>query len=163
MHDQKYQKSFKRIFHPLKKLLPRARVSRASRAWRVRAGNGRAKVGGFIALHGFTYTTRANISHEKAEQIRARIVCTPAEKEWRAWVEPVRRRDKAISVIDTSSVSLRLPPSAPVSATPTAFASQIGQFPTGEGLQNPSAKFHAHFCNSTFGESCQRQECAILF
>ena len=28
-------------------------------------------------------TTRANISHEKAEQIRARIVCTPAEKEWR--------------------------------------------------------------------------------
>ena len=25
-------------------------------------------------------TTRANISHEKAEQIRARIVCTPAEK-----------------------------------------------------------------------------------
>ena len=64
---------------------------------------------------------------------------------------------------NTSSVSLRLPPSAPVSATPTAFASQIGQFPTGEGLQNPSAKFHAHFCNSTFGESCQRQECAILF
>ena len=35
--------------------------------------------------------------------------------------------------IDTSSVSLRLPPSAPVSATPTAFAPQIGQFPTGEG------------------------------
>ena len=25
-------------------------------------------------------TTRANIVHEKAEQIRARIVCTPAEK-----------------------------------------------------------------------------------
>ena len=25
-------------------------------------------------------TTRANISHEEAEQIRARIVCTPAEK-----------------------------------------------------------------------------------
>ena len=25
-------------------------------------------------------TTRANISHEKAEQIRARIVCTPAER-----------------------------------------------------------------------------------
>ena len=87
----------------------------------------------------------------------------PLEKDRRAWVEPVRRRDKAISVIDTSSVSLRLPPSAPVSATPTAFASQIGQFPTGGGLQNPSAKFHAHFCNSTFGESCQRQECAILF
>ena len=27
-------------------------------------------------------TTRANISHEKAEQIRARIVSTPAEKRW---------------------------------------------------------------------------------
>ena len=25
-------------------------------------------------------TTRASIAHEKAEQIRARIVCTPAEK-----------------------------------------------------------------------------------
>ena len=37
---------------------------------------------------------------------------------------------------DTSSVSLRLPPSAPVSATPTAFAPQIGQFPTGEGWRN---------------------------
>ena len=34
---------------------------------------------------------------------------------------------------DTSSVSLWLTPSAPVSATPTAFAPQIGQFPTGEG------------------------------
>ena len=32
-------------------------------------------------------TTRANISHEKAEQIRARIVCTPAESAWRAWVK----------------------------------------------------------------------------
>ena len=48
------------------------------------------KVGGFTALHSFIYTTRANISHEKAEQIRARIVCTPAEKEGRAWVEFVR-------------------------------------------------------------------------
>ena len=36
------------------------------------------KVGGFIAPHNFIYTTRANISHERAEQIRARIVCTPA-------------------------------------------------------------------------------------
>ena len=33
------------------------------------------------------------------------------------------------SVMHTSSVSLRLTPSAPVSATPTEFASQIGQFP----------------------------------
>ena len=42
---------------------------------------GRAKVGGFAAPHSFNYTTRANISHEKAEQIRARIACTPAERE----------------------------------------------------------------------------------
>ena len=34
----------------------------------------------FCALRGFNHTTRANISHERAEQIRARIVCTPAEK-----------------------------------------------------------------------------------
>mgnify|MGYP004647815219 CR=1 FL=1 len=51
-----------------------------SSAWRVRAAKDRAKVGGFAALHGFIYTTRANISHEIAEQIRARIVCTPAER-----------------------------------------------------------------------------------
>ena len=36
------------------------------------------KVGGFAAPHGFSYTTRANISHERTEQIRARIVRTPA-------------------------------------------------------------------------------------
>ena len=45
--DEKYQKSFKRIFHPLKNLLPRARVSRASHAWQVRAVRGRAKIDGF--------------------------------------------------------------------------------------------------------------------
>ena len=28
-------------------------------------------------------TTRANIAHEEAEQIRARIACTPAESAWR--------------------------------------------------------------------------------
>ena len=49
LRDQKYQKSFKRIFHPLKNLLPRARVSRASHAWRVSAAKDRAKVGSFIA------------------------------------------------------------------------------------------------------------------
>ena len=56
----------------------RARVSRASHAWRVCVAKGRAKVGGFIAPHSFIYTTRANTAHEIAEQIRARIVCTPA-------------------------------------------------------------------------------------
>ena len=49
----------------------------------MRAAKDIAKVGSFAALRGFNHTTRANISHEKAEQIRARIVCTPAEKEWR--------------------------------------------------------------------------------
>ena len=84
LRDQKYQKSFKRIFHPLKKLLPRARVSRASHAWRVRAVKDRAKISSFAAPHSFNHTTRANISHEKAEQIRARIACTPAESAGRA-------------------------------------------------------------------------------
>ena len=49
----------------------------------MRAARDKSKVGGFAAPHNLNYTTRANISHEKAEQIRARIVCTPAEKEWR--------------------------------------------------------------------------------
>ena len=40
-------------------------------------------------------TTRANISHEKVEQIRARIVCTPAEKRW-AGVDPVHTLTKAM-------------------------------------------------------------------
>ena len=63
----------------------RARVSRASHAWRARATQDRAKVGGFTALHNLNYTTRANMSHERTEQIRARIVCTPAINAGRAW------------------------------------------------------------------------------
>ena len=54
-------------------------VARSS-AWQVRATRGRAKVGSLATLYNFSYTTRANISHERAEQIRARIVCTPAYK-----------------------------------------------------------------------------------
>ncbi len=46
----------------------------------MRAANGKAKIGSLAALRGFSHTTRANIAHEKAEQIRARIVCTPAER-----------------------------------------------------------------------------------
>ena len=38
------------------------------------------QVGSFAAPRDFSHTTRANIAHEEAEQIRARIVCTPAEK-----------------------------------------------------------------------------------
>ena len=94
LRDQKYQKSFKRIFHPLKNLLPRARVSRASHAWRVSAARQKNKSGDFAAPHDFSYTTRANIAHEKAEQIRARIVRTPAEKRW-AGVNPVHALTKA--------------------------------------------------------------------
>ena len=51
-------------------------VARAMRGEYVRQ---RAKVKS-VVLHSpqSHTTTRANISHEKAEQIRARIVCTPA-------------------------------------------------------------------------------------
>ena len=54
-------------------------VARAMRGKCVRPQS-KAKIGSFTALHDFNHTTRANISHEIAEQIRARIVCTPAEK-----------------------------------------------------------------------------------
>ena len=80
LRDEKYQKSYKRAFLSLIYLFPRARVSRASHAWRVCAANSREKVGSFAALRGFSHTTRANIAYERAEQIRARIVCTPAYK-----------------------------------------------------------------------------------
>ena len=60
-------------------------VARAMRGKCVRHGK-IIKVGSFAAPHGFSYTTRANIAHEIAEQIRARIVCTPAESARRAWV-----------------------------------------------------------------------------
>ena len=40
----------------------------------------KAKVGSFAAPRNLSHTTRANIAHEEAEQIRARIACTPAEK-----------------------------------------------------------------------------------
>ena len=40
----------------------------------------KGKIGSFTALRNLNYTTRANIAHEEAEQIRARIACTPAEK-----------------------------------------------------------------------------------
>ena len=53
-------------------------VARAMRGKCARHGS-RAKVGGFAILHSFSHTTRANISHEKTEQIRARIACTPAK------------------------------------------------------------------------------------
>ena len=54
-------------------------VARAMRGKCVRQ-RGKGKIGSFTALRNLNYTTRANIAHEEAEQIRARIVCTPAEK-----------------------------------------------------------------------------------
>ena len=51
---------------------------------------GKEKIVSFYALNNLNHTTRANIAHEEAEQIRARIVCTPAESAWRAWVEFAR-------------------------------------------------------------------------
>ena len=78
-NDEKYQKSARRTHAVLlPNLVRRARVSRTSHAWQVRAANSRAKVGGFAAPRNLVYTTRANISHEEVEQIRARIACTPA-------------------------------------------------------------------------------------
>ena len=51
-----------------------------SSAWRVRATKDKVKIGSFATPHSFSHTTRANISREIAEQIRARIACTPAYK-----------------------------------------------------------------------------------
>ena len=83
--EEKYQKSARRT-HAV--LLPnyqrRARGSRTSHAWQVCAAKDKVKVGSFAAPHDFSYTTRANKMHEEAEQIRARIVCTPAESARRA-------------------------------------------------------------------------------
>ena len=68
-----------------------------------------------------------------------------------------------LTVIDTSSVSLRLPPSAPVSATPTEFASQIGQFPTGEGLSKPSAQSFISFGIALFNKRLQNVSIYLCF
>ena len=85
LNDQKRGKSHLRgLSSLLKNTLRVHELVAGSSAWRVRAAKDRVKVGGFAALRGFNHTTRANISHEGAEQIRARIVCTPAESAWRA-------------------------------------------------------------------------------
>ena len=65
----------------------RARVGRASHAWRACAAGGAERKSVVLRSPQLHTTTRANISHEKTEQIRARIVCTPAESAGRAWVE----------------------------------------------------------------------------
>ena len=77
--DEKYQKSARRT-HAV--LLANHRgvhelVARAMRGKCVRQG-GMAKIGSLASPRNLIHTTRANISRERAEQIRARIVCTPA-------------------------------------------------------------------------------------
>ena len=79
LSDQKRGKSHLRGFSILLKITFRVHeLVAGSSAWQVRAAKDRAKIGGLATLRNFIYTTRANISHEIAEQIRARIVCTPA-------------------------------------------------------------------------------------
>ena len=68
-----------------------------------------------------------------------------------------------LTVIDTSSVSLRLPPSAPVLATPTEFAPQIGQFPTGEGISKPSAQSFISFGIALFNKRLQNVSIYLCF
>ena len=70
----------------------------------------------------------------------------------------VRRQTSGIKFIlpircnNSSSVTLRVPPSAPVSATPTAFAPQIGQFPC-----LGDADTHApHMCPFPTGEGWRK-------
>ena len=67
----KSTKSHLRVFSSLLKIFFRVHelVARSS-AWRVCAIKGRVKVGSFAILHDFNHTTRADIAHEKAEQIR---------------------------------------------------------------------------------------------
>ena len=79
--ETEYTKSHLRGLSSLLKISFRVHelVARAVRG-QVRAARDRVKVVSFTALRGFSYTTRANIAHEKTEQIRARIVCTPAYK-----------------------------------------------------------------------------------
>ena len=86
----KSTKSHLRGFSILLKIFFRVHelVARSS-AWQVRAAKDIVKVGGFAAFRNLNHTTRANISHEKAEQIRARIVCTPAEKRGGAGVNVI--------------------------------------------------------------------------
>ena len=59
-------------------------VARAMRGKCVRTGQSKSRR--FCALRNLDYTTRANIAHEEAEQIRARIACTPAISARRAWL-----------------------------------------------------------------------------
>ncbi len=77
----------------------------------------------FCALCNLNHTTRANIAHEKAEQIRARIACTPAEKEWRGrgWSKCADGTESVLFIfsIDYTWVLSCRGRRYPVSATPS--------------------------------------------
>ena len=98
---------------------PRARVSRASRAWRARATKGRAKAGGF-ALSEISTIPRVRTYHTKkpsrfVHALSARPLKVQSGRESNMCADGIKR----YHIMDTSSVSLWLPPS-----------------PTGEGWQN---------------------------
>ena len=78
LRDQKYQKSSKRAFPSLCKLFPRARVSRASRAWQVHAANGKAKVDSLTLsaisyYHACEHITRKSRADSCTHCLHARI------------------------------------------------------------------------------------------
>ena len=58
------------------------------------AGGGQSKIVKSVSLHGFLYTTRANTSHEVAEQIRVCKNPRPHIREWRACMKSVRRHSQ---------------------------------------------------------------------
>ena len=94
--DGVYQKSARRTRAVL---LPNHRgvheFVAGSSAWRVRVAKGQGESRWFCALHNLNHTTRANISHEIAEQIRARIACTPLKgncSSAKASLEPPAKR-----------------------------------------------------------------------
>ena len=95
--DGVYQKSFKRAFLPLKKhlpvsatpthcvhwFIPACTVSRTSHAWRVRAANGKAKVGGF-ALRAISAIPRVRTYHtKKPSRFVHALSARPLDNGWR--------------------------------------------------------------------------------
>ena len=97
LHDQKYQKSYKRAFLPLIYLLPRARVSRTSHAWRVHAARDKSKVSGF-ALPTISAIPRVRTYHTKEpSRFVHALSARPLKNVWRAWAEPVRQRKQGFS------------------------------------------------------------------
>ena len=85
--EEKYQKSFKRAFLPLKKHLPRARVSRASHAWQVCAARGKAQVSGFAAIRNLILPRVRTYHTKKPSRFVHALSARPLKNVWRAWME----------------------------------------------------------------------------